>query len=160
MNIFILHDNPEIAAQFHCNKHVVKMILESCQILCTVHHMKEIHCDIPYRPTHTKHICVLWAGETEENFNWLLQLTKYLLMEYTYRYEKTHKCKEVYEWLILHPLSFSEKKLTNFVQAMPQEYKMNNSIDAYRNYYNLGKKHILQYKRRHVPLWLEFSSED
>lgn len=34
MNIFVLHWLPQIAALYHCDKHVVKMILEYAQILC------------------------------------------------------------------------------------------------------------------------------
>ena len=39
MNIFYLHKKPEISAQLHCDKHVVKMIIEYAQMLSTAHRM-------------------------------------------------------------------------------------------------------------------------
>ena len=39
MNIFVLDRNPVIAAQMQCDKHIVKMIVESGQMLSTVHRM-------------------------------------------------------------------------------------------------------------------------
>lgn len=37
MNLFILSLDPNDAAKKHCDKHVVKMILEACQMLYTTH---------------------------------------------------------------------------------------------------------------------------
>ena len=65
MNIFILDLNTERCARYHCDQNVVKMILESTQIVCTVLNQKGFAT--PYKPTHTKHPCVLWAGESYDN---------------------------------------------------------------------------------------------
>ena len=70
MNIFVLHEQPDVAAQILCDKHVVKMILESAQMLCTVAHNHGY--DAPYRRTHPKHPCTLWAGKSQENWDWLI----------------------------------------------------------------------------------------
>jgi len=103
MNIFALHDRSKIAARMHCDKHVVKMCLETAQILSTVVHTAGRWPGTPYeyadhnkpmnfyRPTHAKHPCVLWAGETKANFKWLQRLGVALCCEYFYRYGKTHK---------------------------------------------------------------------
>ena len=62
MNIFVLHDDPVVAAQMMCDKHVVKMILESNQMLSTV--ARKYGHDAPYRSTHAKHPCTLWTGDS------------------------------------------------------------------------------------------------
>ena len=70
MNIFVLDSDPKVAATMLCDKHVVKMILESAQMLSTVAHTNG---HIPrYRPTHSKHPCTLWAGESKSNWQWLV----------------------------------------------------------------------------------------
>ena len=154
MNIFVLDKNPEKAAYYHCDKHVVKMILESCQILCTVHHLFAVYPTIPYRKTHASHPCIIWVMQSQGNFEWLIQLTKYLLHEYTYRYGKTHKSREVYNWMLEHPLPFNPKILTEFAQVMPDIYKSSDPVLAYREYYKYGKKSILKYSVRGLPDWL------
>ena len=95
MNIFILDRNPEKCARYHCDKHVVKMVLESAQILCSVLHMRGE--DAPYRPTHISHPCVKWANSSLSNFSWLVELAIQLNEEYKFRYEKlvNHKSIEV-----------------------------------------------------------------
>ena len=56
MNIFLLDWNTDVCAQYHCDKHVVKMILESTQMLSTVH--SKYYSDLaPYLPVHAKHPC-------------------------------------------------------------------------------------------------------
>lgn len=73
MNIFVLDYTPQKAAEYHCDKHVVKMILESAQILCAVHH-KNGDSNVPYKLTHKNHPCTIWAGESRSNYLWLTQL--------------------------------------------------------------------------------------
>ena len=65
MNIFMLHQEPQIAAQYHCDKHVVKMILESAQLLCTA--LNEAGVPMPYRVTHKNHPCSIWVRESRAN---------------------------------------------------------------------------------------------
>lgn len=91
---------------------------------------------------------------SQGNYNWLLELSKYLLLEYTYRYSKTHKSQQVYEWLSAHPTQFARQELTEFVQVMPEIYHTADAVVAYRNYYRLGKAAILRYTRRPEPSWL------
>lgn len=156
LNIFVLDDNPETAAQYHCDKHVVKMILESCQILCTVQHLKNSYSGIPYRKTHQAHPCVVWAMASQGNYDWLLELTKYLLLEYAYRYSKIHKSQQAHDWLIVHPSQFAKQERTEFVQVMPEIYQSAEPVAAYRSYYRLGKADILRYTRRPAPFWLKY----
>ena len=118
MNIFVLDLDPAKAAQSHCDIHVVKMILESCQILSTVMHK---HSEIGvYKPTHQHHPCVVWAGASKQNFLWLKSLMTHLCREYTERYGKHHKC-ESYLNRLVPPASLPNIRRTPFVLAMPEK---------------------------------------
>ena len=72
MNIFVLDEHPYKAAKYHCDKHVVKMILESARMLCTVHRRYALWA--PYKPVHQKHPCTLWVGESVQNYSWMILL--------------------------------------------------------------------------------------
>ena len=93
MNIFILDENVERCASYHCDQHVVKMTLESVQLLCTALNKKGFVT--PYKSTHSKHPCVLWVEESQDNFQWLTALTYALNTEYRYRYDKTVDHKSI-----------------------------------------------------------------
>lgn len=98
MNIFVLDEDPKLCAQMHCDKHVVKMILEHAQMMCTAHHVTDIvKHDIPYKPTHMNHPCNKWLRDSVENYEWLYDLTHYLNEEYKYRFnhDKNHKSFDV-----------------------------------------------------------------
>ena len=162
MNIFFLHINPEECAKMHINKHVVKMILESIQLLCSAHHLYPSGKEIKImKLTHKNHPSAIWTGESLSNYNWLLDLTKELCKEYTYRYGKHHKCEEEY----LQTLSdvkpdIPDIGLTPPRQAMPEIYKINSesiddAIEAYRNYYFFEKNHMFVWKDRDVPEWVK-----
>lgn len=151
MNVFILDLNPRLAAQYHLDKHVVKMPLETAQILCTVLH--EFGIEAPYRKTHAKHPCTLWAKQSEQNFDWLVQLGIELCNEYTYRYGKVHKCFDVIKHCQLNKPRLPNIK-TDYALAMPDEYKTNDVVTSYRNYYQYGKTNLLKYTRRKCPIWL------
>ena len=162
MNIFVLDLNPEKAAQYHCDKHVVKMVLETAQILSTVAIEKfPTARDVLYRPTHRNHPCTIWARESQENILWLSILGLCLCKEFTYRYDKNHKSQEVIipaSGLLLskHAVkTFPKHNLTPFAQAMPNDYKNGDVVKAYRDYYRYEKTKLLTYTRRRKPQWLE-----
>lgn len=143
MNIFILSECPKEAARLQINKHVVKMILETAQLLCTtVHLVSEI--ETPYKPTHKNHPCSIWARESKENFLWLVEHGLELCDEYTRRYGKVHKSKAVIEWCFENlPSNMEVLGLTKFAQAMPEHLKADNAVTAYRNYYKAEKHAML-----------------
>ncbi|GAL02076.1 hypothetical protein JCM19237_4969 [Photobacterium aphoticum] len=93
MNIFVLDEDIQTCAQAHCDQHVVKMILESVQILCTALNKKGF--ETPYKSTHVKHPCVLWVEASYDNFLWLRDLALALNEEYKYRYDKTVDHKSI-----------------------------------------------------------------
>lgn len=146
MNIFVLDNDPVLAAQMQCDKHVVKMCLESAQMLSTV-------AGGPYKPTHAKHPCTVWAGKTLGNFRWLKIHGLALCDEYEYRYGKQHKCRDIIA-IINEPL-FNEVVLTRFALAMPIEHYDPDPVVAYRSYYKTKKdKFAVTYTKRPMPEWL------
>lgn len=153
MNIFILSTDPLQAAKWHCDKHVVKMILETFQVLCAAFHLQGI--EAPYKLTHKNHPCTKWAMESKENFEWVLSLGRALCDEYTERYKKIHKSVEVYNWIVENKakLTFPKTEQTPFILAMPDEYKTSDPVESYRNYYRSGKKHLHNWKQN-KPNWL------
>jgi len=154
MNIFVLDRDVRKCAEYHNDKHVVKMILESAQLLCGVHHMVEENTDeVPYRLSHKNHPCSIWARENISNYLWLCELGLELCKEYSYRYEKRHKSQDVIEWCLTNPPSLPEEDFTEPPKAMPEEYKVDDVVQSYRNYYLGDKKYFSKWKKREVPYW-------
>ncbi|MDP3705247.1 MAG: pyrimidine dimer DNA glycosylase/endonuclease V [Legionellaceae bacterium] len=153
MNIFYLDDHIETCARYHCDAHVIKMILESAQILCTVLHMNNIQA--PYRPTHKNHPCVIWANHSLSNWIWLKHLAEALNQEYRYRFHhaKNHKSFDVIMTLCAPPIS--DLGLTEMPQVMPEEYKDKNPVIAYRQYFITRKFHLAKWTAHDVPQWFK-----
>jgi len=151
VNIFVLDDNPIDAARHQIDKHVVKMPLESAQMLCAA--LVRYGCEnAPYKATHKNHPCTLWAGETRQNFQWLVEHGIALCEEYTSRYSKRHKCQDVIEWCSENDHRIPHGKMTNFAQAMPEQYRNSDPIVAYRQYYK-GEKDSISSWKQNKPLW-------
>ncbi|MFX0212334.1 MAG: hypothetical protein ACFFDT_40550 [Candidatus Hodarchaeota archaeon] len=173
MNIFYLSTDPNIAAQMHCDLHVIKMTLETAQLLSTAHWVLDPQFTdqlytkaqnqgekIIYRKTHVNHPCAIWVRENSHNYGWTSRLGLELLKEYSYRFEKIHATTPVLDWLSKnYPPSIKDSiKGTPPPQAMNEEYKHNNPIIAYRKYYfheKYRKKEILRrYTKRKIPNFL------
>ena len=158
MNIFVLDTDVEKAAKWHVDRHVVKMPLETAQMLCTARHeLGEAPERIPYRKAYVNHPCTIWARKSYANYKWLCNMGIELCKEYTYRYGKVHKCQAVIEDCIkntpVHNV-FEYLELTEYAQAMDEEYKLSDPVLAYRKYYKLGKAHLHDWKYRDVPEWI------
>ncbi len=151
MNIFAVDTDPKIAAQQLCDKHVVKMILESAQMLCSVFP----NGDAPYRRAFYNHPCTKWARESAENYEWLLDHAYAMCQEYTRRYGKVHKSLDAISWCgsNYHKLNIPRKGLTKFAQAMPEQYKNSCGVTAYRSYYNGEKAYFAKWSKRETPSW-------
>jgi hypothetical protein len=170
MNIFFLHPNPRRCARWHCDKHVVKMIIESCQLLYTCHWALTtdaeplyLHCapNRGYKATHPNHPCGIWLRQSLDNYRWLVALAKELLREYYFRYgtSKVHACEKHIEWLaMVEPEGLVSKGLTRPAQAMPEQFRHSNSIVAYRAFYSISKdkeRGFVKYTKRHRPHFLD-----
>lgn len=153
MNIFILDEDIEKNCEYHCDKHVVKMIVEYAQLGCSVHHLKGTLAP-PYRKTHINHPSAVWARQSMDNYNYLVALGKQLCKEYTFRYGKTHKTEDVFDWLENNKPNLQELGMTDFALAMPDEYKTKCPVESYRAYYIGDKIKIAKWKNRPTPEWL------
>lgn len=160
MNIFVLDTNPRLAAEYHCDKHVVKMITESAQLLCSAYWATGQSIEPPYQLSHYNHPCAKWVRYSKENWDWLLMLGLYLYREYRYRYgNNIHKAGETLIWLYKNQPDLPSRGNTPFVLCMPEDCKQDDAVESYREYYRKYKTHILQYRRRKPPEWLEVSDE-
>ena len=165
MNIFRLHDDPEIAAQMHCDKHVVKMILESAQMLSTAHRVLDgddyANENNLYKATHKNHPSNVWVRESSHNYSWLWLLFAELLVEYKKRYNKVHACSKLQSILFSEPRSLmyepqhTKKQKTLLPQCMPDQYKVEGDpVTAYRNYYKGEKAYFAKWaKGTAAPTW-------
>jgi hypothetical protein len=180
MNIFFLSQKPSRCARWHCDKHVVKMILETTQLLYTAHWILAQAAGwpapdlstAPFRKgsetqrgylsiSNPKHPSAIWVRESLEHYKWLCALGINLCIEFRHRFgaEKAHSCEEHLRWLTRNPPS--ELKRRGWRQppcAMPDEYKRSrDAIVCYRIYYKEdkgAKRGILNYSGRHRPHWL------
>ena len=154
MNIFFLDFDTQKCAQYHCDKHVVKMVLETAQLLCGVHHVTpQVTPQVPYKLSHKNHPCAIWTRESLSNYLYLCDLGLELCKEYTYRYGKRHKSQDVIEWCITNKPNIVDTGFTAPPKAMPEEYKVYDVIESYRNYYRGAKKVFCSWKNRDVPEW-------
>ena len=151
MNIFILDTDPVKAAEMMCDKHVVKMILESNQMLSTV--ARQHGHDAPYKSTHAKHPCTLWTGESRQNWNWLVRHSRALCEEYTRRYSRTHKSQAVTTWAENLDINLPDSNQTPFRLAMPAAYKCSDLVESYRRYYRGEKSGFAKWKAGNIPTW-------
>jgi hypothetical protein len=180
MNIFILDKDPVKSAKYHCDKHVCKMILESGQMLCTAHWMlwleklgknrsdfklvrdmqNYLYENVPkedqppWKLTHVNHPCSIWTRECYENYIWHLSLMKYLLIEFSDRYEKNHKSWAVHAWLDKKIPPGINTGRTPFKICMKEEYKISeNPVECYREYYLKDKVRFAKWKKGNIPEW-------
>lgn len=175
MNIFLLNTCPYIAARLHCDKHVIKMILETAQLLYTAWLTNHAESDIvwdpicphdAYRKTHANHPSARWVRRCSENYHFTIKLGMALCSEYTRRYEKVHKCqshlkrlsnmgypspieKEVYDMSTIKcATQGAPDGCTDFFCALPDEVVVlkNGEIDAVATYTAYYKTKKPQFK--------------
>jgi hypothetical protein len=184
MNLFVLDENPWIAAQQQCDKHVVKMIVESAQMLSTVHRvldgqltssrsksgktnvrywkLQDSREDCLYKAVHVNHPCTIWTRESVANYNWHYTHFVALCMEYTYRYGKIHKTQNVLkDALKSPPANIPNGDLTPFKLAMkanPECIDTNNIVNSYRKFYQTKQKRFsMNWTKRPIPNWFNIT---
>jgi hypothetical protein len=179
MNIFGLSESPVTAAQMMVDCHVVKMILETAQLLSTAHRVLdgELYIDKTsngrnikrwrlsdsdmesalYKATHVNHPCAIWCRQSHNNYQWLFEHFEALCDEYTYRYGKVHKTDTLLRVpLKLWPVNIPRAPATELPQAMPGEFKSEAYKTAYRRYYaykNTQIKNFAAWTKRGRPFW-------
>ena len=176
MNIFYLDHDVTKCAEYHNDKHVVKMILEYAQLLSTAHRVldgtqsirqsktgrkqtwyfiNDYRDDLLYNATHINHPSAKWCRDSSSNYEWLYRLFCACCEEYTFRYGKVHltdtKLRKI---LATPPKNIATKKFEEPWRAMPDEVKIgNDSLASYRNYYINNKTHLASWKKRNIPEW-------
>jgi hypothetical protein len=156
MNIFMLDRNITKCAEYHNDKHVVKMILEYAQLLSTAHRVLDPDGYSPnlYKATHINHPCAIWVRESALNYKWLYNLWVALSKEFEFRYFKIHKTHGDLRYdLRKLPRGIPRTGFTDPPQCMPDEYKHEDVVLAYRNYYIHGKKDLAQWSFHGKPDW-------
>lgn len=174
MNIYFLHPQPNLAARYHSDRHVAKMILEATQILATVHLMHDSSASPilkrlrpPMRMSHQHHPCVLWACSTAANYDWLFQLGSHLLEEYFARFQSFNALHETLLNLYVLPLNMRNDSVMNggFYApplCMPDKYKdSTDHVKSYRDYYFYEKDHLARWSPpASVPPWWKKRERD
>ena len=196
MNIFVLDQNPYNAAEYHCDRHVVKMIVEYAQLLSTAHRQLDgtpvllewedvttrndehwssakkrktlyvLPGETPYvdyestsegdddnntfvttkgsasllgrqcyNSTHHNHPSAVWTRQTDANYHWLVQLFDGVLREYEKRYQKKHATEKLKQFFLTAPKNIKQGAMTPFALAMPDQYKVDDEVLSYQNYY-------------------------
>lgn len=175
MNIFAIDKDPVRAAQQQCDKHVVKMILESAQLLSTAHRvldgsvvigktktgrkqtqyvLGDKRDDVLYKATHINHPSAVWCRQTKGNYTWLYMHFKALCKEYTARYGRKHLCEEkLLKELVRPPIHIKQEGCTPFSLAMPEQYKVSDTVESYRKYYKSKVATIDMRWKRNKPEW-------
>ena len=157
MNIFYLDSDPYVAAKMHCDKHVVKMILESAQMLSTAHRVLDgdEYADERglYKMAHKNHPSTIWVRTSTDNYMWLNRLFGALCKEYTYRYGKHHASERLLVPLAKAPNGLDFNGFTNPPQCMPEVCKGEDTVLAYQNYYIIEKSGFARWTKREIPTW-------
>lgn len=177
MNIFFLDRNPYVAAKYHCDKHVIKMILESSQLLSTAHRFLDgtkveveikgrilkrwIHPDpildaVLYQATHINHPCCLWVRQSAANYEWLWILAQELNKEFVRRYGKqvNHASIDLLKKALdKYPKNLPDLGLLEPPQCMPPEFQADDFVQGYRNYYVGAKLDIATWTDTPIPQW-------
>lgn len=152
MNIFYLHEVPETAARYLCDKHINKMLIESVQMLSTCHHVIGSGSNAMYRPAFQNHPCAIWVRESAQNYYWLRDHALQIGEEFLIRYGKVHAST-----VVLNALPDPDLPLVGITppaQAMPDEYKNDDAVQAYRDYYLYDKRRFAKWERGiPAPYW-------
>lgn len=178
MNIFMVDSDPVVAAQSLVDRHVVKMILESAQLLSTAHRLldgeeyigqsktgrkakrwrlNDQREPIVYSATHINHPSSVWARTSVQNYNWLVEHMFGLMAEYTHRYDKVHSIQKSQLSYLLQspPMNLREFDQTIMPCAMDIKYQISDDpVENYRNYYKQGKQHLHKWSKRIAPDWM------
>jgi len=176
MNIFYLDSNPKTCAEMHCDKHVVKMIIEYAQLMSTSHRIldgeeyidktsngrrikrwrmqDEKYENGLMKASHINHPSNIWVRASRQNYTWLLKMWLHLLAEYTHRYGKQHACEKYIDFLYVTPNNIPDLPFTNPTPAMPEECKItNDSLASYHKYYVEKKVTFAKWTKRDRPKW-------
>ena len=160
MNYFYVEEDPTSAAQALCDKHVVKMILETAQMLSTAHRLTESpQADFVYKPTHANHPSTKWLRSSQIAYKHGLKHLESLLAEYVHRFSKPNKYErlrlDVLPRLRQVPEALPDLPFVDPPQCMYDECRGLDTVEAYRSYYRVRRNEIdMRWTKREAPAWL------
>jgi hypothetical protein len=169
MNLFILSLLPKEIAEYMMDKHVSKILLEAVQMLCSAKRIldpEDVINEKLYKLAHKNHPVTIWCRKSKQNFLWTLDLVDALHNEWKFRYghpeSKMHKSYLIAQILreyLPKEEAFEEKGLTAFALAMPDQYKTDDAVLSYRNYYMSEEKQKIATwkKKRERPTWYKIT---
>ena len=178
MNIFYLDSDPVKSAELHCDKHVVKMIIEYAQLMSTAHRVLDgdLYEDrtannhrikrwrlsdsnmenVVYKASHINHPSAIWTRASDSNYQFVYDMFVALCNEYTHRYGRVHLTEEKLKDLLQHlPNNIASADFVEPPQAMPDDVKTSNAVNAYQNYYRVYKKDFAKWTDRMTPAFME-----
>ena len=167
MNIFYLDKSPVLAAQMLCDRHALngKMAVEMGQMMANLFSPERLaQEDCPRTATgkitkhsYYNHPCSVWIRKSYGNFFWALMHGMAICQERKFRTGKDLNGTGAFlDWVFenMLELEFSNEIPTSPALCMPDEYKTDCPVKSYRNYYKIGKKHLLKYTKREAPKWI------
>jgi len=157
MNLFILDYDHAYNAVYHVDRHIVKMPLEAAQQVSTALHLAG--ATGPYRPAFAKHPCTRWVASSRAAYLWTCEYGLSLCAEYTYRYSRRHKCADVLLACQAQAHLIADGAWAPFAQAMPDQYKNQDAVVAYRAYYCGDKTHLATWTGRARPEWFTSTNQ-
>ena len=157
MNIFATSQCPIQCAQEMTDVHVVKMILESAQLLSTAHFVLD-GVQVGYKPTHKNHPCAVWCRTTRSNYSWLYAHFCALLDEFTFRTGKVHKSKEQSKALQSFPKNLQLGGLTPFTLCVPEEFTGVSNLDVHGRYQAYLNVKFAEWRSRDKPIKVEWTN--
>ena len=156
MNIFYLDECPVKAAQAMCDQHVVKMVLETGQLLCSAHNLLDGEKPGLYKTTHANHPSAKWARSGFEQYSWLFEHFVALSEEYQHRYNRVHGTyNKLADMLEACPQNIPDGDFLPAPLAMPDEYKCSNHVLSYQTYYRKDKQFGQWRNGRSKPAWMK-----
>ena len=153
MNIFTLDKDPEKCSRYHCDKHIVKMVVEYTQLLSGAVRVCGYDGEDVYKLTHINHPCALWTRSSRSNFNNLVDLTNCMFIEYTNRYKRLHASMIVFNRCADLSDYIPAGKATARPKCVPDYCKEKSVVQSYRNYYIYEKAHFAKWKHSKIPRW-------
>lgn len=147
-------------ARYHVDKHVVKMITEHNQLMSTACHLLGLGSPELYKLTHKNHPAAVWVRGSREHFEFLLELTRQLELEFQHRFKKPHAGSRLFSYLGRQVRRLPSNGWVDPPQCMPDDCKADDVVQAYRTYYRRYKRHIARWKFRDIPAWFLTEGEN
>lgn len=171
MNIFVLDSDPQLAAKYHCDKHIVKMVTESLQMKASTlwyslgitkksqidnSLWKNFPRELPYGIGYMNHPCTKWVRSSSQNWDWHSSLVSAMIDEHEKRWGRATSAKQKLEWFVQNKPTLPDIGLTPFILAMPDSLKTEDPVHSYRLFYAERKAYFATWKTSEPEWWKKY----